>query len=157
MKKIKNPFDHIVGYNCFGCSPKNTLGLQMQFYEDDEWILCDWEPKMHLTGYGNILHGGIQTTLMDEIASWLLYVKLETAGVTSNINVSFKKAVEANKGKLKIRAKLLEHNRKLATIYTELVNAKGEVCSSAEVKYFIFSQEVAREKYYYPGKEAFFE
>jgi len=157
MKKINNPFTHLEGYNCFGCSPKNSLGLQMQFYEEGEWIISDWEPKMHLTGYGNILHGGIQTTLMDEIASWLLYIKLETAGVTSNINVNFRKAVEANKGKLKIRAKLLDHNRKLATIYTELINANGDICTDAEIKYFIFSQNVAKEKYHYPGKEAFFE
>jgi len=157
MRKIKNPFSHIEGYNCFGCSPKNTLGLQMQFYEDGDWIISDWEPKLHLNGYGNILHGGIQTTLLDEIASWLLYVKLETAGVTSNINVNFRKAVEANKGKLKIRAKLVEHNRKIASIFCELINADGIVCTDAEVKYFIFSQAVAKEKFYYPGKEAFFE
>lgn len=156
MKEIKNPFTHIDGYNCFGCSPKNSLGLQMQFYEDGDWIICNWEPKMHLTGYGNILHGGIQTTLLDEIASWLLYIKLETAGVTANINVNFRKAVEANKGNLTIRAKLLEHNRKLATIYTELINNNGDICTDAEVKYYIFSQMVAKEKYNYPGKEAFF-
>ncbi|HAN18823.1 MAG: hypothetical protein A2X13_08020 [Bacteroidetes bacterium GWC2_33_15] len=156
MKKINNPFTHIPGYNCFGCSPDNQLGLQMHFFEEGEWIISPWKPRPHLTGYGNILHGGIQTTLMDEIASWLLYIKLETAGVTSGINVKFKKAVETDKGIITIRAKLVDHNRKLATIYTELLNTKGELCTEAEIKYFIFSQDVAREKFYYPGKEAFF-
>ena len=75
---------------------------------------------------------------------------------TSNINVKFRKAVEADKGILTIRAKLVDHNRKLATIYTELLNSKGELCTEAEITYFIFSKDVARSKFNYPGKEAFF-
>ena len=62
MRKIKNPYTDLEGYNCFGCSPNNPIGLNMEFYEDGEYVISDWEPKKHLTGYGNILHGGIQST-----------------------------------------------------------------------------------------------
>ena len=33
-------------------------------------------------GFHDILHGGIQATMMDEIASWVVLVKLDTSGVT---------------------------------------------------------------------------
>ncbi len=157
MRKIINPYAELEGYNCFGCSPHNDLGMQMEFFEDGEYIVSKWDPKKHLTGYGNILHGGIQSTILDEIASWVVYVKVKTAGVTANLNVKFKNTVFVDKGELAIRAKLVEQNKRFATIHAELLNAEGKVCSEAEVKYFIFPPEVATRKYHYPGVDAFFE
>jgi uncharacterized protein (TIGR00369 family) len=157
MKKIINPYAKLEGYNCFGCSPNNQLGLQMKFYEDGDYVISNWEPKKHLAGYGNILHGGIQSTILDEIASWVVSVKVKTAGVTATLNVKYKNTVYTDKGELTIRAKLVDQNKKFATIHAELLNSEGNVCSEAEIKYFIFPLEVAKRKFHYPGAEAFFE
>lgn len=157
MRKIVNPFTKLEGYNCFGCSLKNELGLQMEFFEDGEYIISNWEPKKHLAGYGNVLHGGIQSTILDEIASWLVYTKLKTAGVTANLNVKYKNAVYTDKGKLTVRAKLIEQDRKFATIHAELFDPQDKLCCEGEIRYFIFPLEVAKQKYHYPGHEAFFE
>ena len=112
MKKLRNPFTSNEGFRCFGCDPSNHHGLQLEFYEDGEYLVSDWEPKEFLQGYGNILHGGIQSTLMDEIASWVVYVKARTGGVTADMQVKFKKAVYVNKGKVRIRGRLKETDRK---------------------------------------------
>ena len=129
----------------------------MEFYEDEDYVISNWEPKKHLAGYGNILHGGIQSTILDEIASWVVYVKVKTAGVTATLNVKYKNTVFTDKGKLTIRAKLVDQNKKFATIHAELLNSEGTVCSEAEVKYFIFPLEIAKQKFHYPGHNAFFE
>ena len=110
-----------------------------------------------MSGYGNVLHGGIQATILDEIASWVIYTKVKTAGVTAAINMKFKKAIFTDKGKLNVRAKLISQDRKFATIHAELMNSEGDVCSEAEVKYFLFPIDIAKRKYHYPGHEAFFE
>jgi hypothetical protein len=34
MTDIKNPFQKIEGYNCFGCSPENPIGLHLHFKEE---------------------------------------------------------------------------------------------------------------------------
>lgn len=156
MKKILNPYSKLDGYNCFGCSPNNQLGLQMDFYEDGDFIVSNWEPKKHLAGYGNILHGGIQSTILDEIASWVVYVKAKTAGVTATLNVKYKDTVYTDKGKIHVRAKLIDQNKRFATIKAEILNSENKVCSEAEVKYFLFPQEIAKQKYHYPGIEGFF-
>ncbi len=75
MKKIRNPYVDLKGYNCFGCSPNNIQGLHMHFEEHGEKIISEWTPKMQFQGYKNVLHGGIQATLMDEIASWCVQIK----------------------------------------------------------------------------------
>ena len=156
MRKIKNPYANREGYNCFGCSPKNEHGLQMEFYDDEEFVISNWEPKTYLAGYGNILHGGIQSLIFDEIASWAVYVKVKTAGVTATLNVKYKSPVFTDKGKILIKAKLIDQNRRFATIHTELFDTDGKVCSEAEVKYFLFPLEIAKRKFHYPGVDAFF-
>ena len=81
MKKIRNYWAHTPGYNCFGCSPDNPHGLHMEFYEDGEEIISTWQPTHDAQGWIDTLHGGIQATLADEIASWGVFHKLQSTGV----------------------------------------------------------------------------
>ncbi len=157
MRKIRNPFIQIKGYNCFACAPHNEHGLRMEFYEDGDEVAAVWEPRAHFQGYGNILHGGIQASLMDELAAWYVYVKLNTAGVTSQMEVKFKKPVYTNAGPVKIRAVLKEMNKKIAIISAAISDQSGTVCSEALVSYFTFPEEIAKKRLYYPGRDAFFE
>ena len=80
------------GYNCFGCSPNNPFGLRMEFYEDGDELSVRGNRARSLPGFHDILHGGIQATMMDEIASWVVLVKMDTAGVTYRLNTRYKEA-----------------------------------------------------------------
>jgi len=158
MQKINNPFakNKEAGYNCFGCSPGNSIGLHMEFFTDGEVVVSNWDPQEQFQGYVNVLHGGIQATIMDEIASWLVYALLDTAGVTANLNVNYLKPVYLN-GPIQIKAILKEQTDRKAIIKVELINDKNVICSEGEVEYFLFPPAIARRKYHYPGKHAFLE
>ncbi len=156
MRKIKNPYDLMPGYNCFGCSEHSDGGLQMEFWEEDDKIISFWEPRAQFQGYFNILHGGIQSTMMDEIASWVVFVKLKTAGVTSKMEVKYRRPVYMDDGKITLKATLLEQRKKLAKIHVELYDANHKLCTEAEVTYFLFSAEKAVEEFKYPGFDGFF-
>ena len=156
MRKIRNPFTGHDGYFCYACSPENQAGLKMTFEEEDDCIISRWNPAIHLQGYINVLHGGIQATLLDEIASWLVYVKLKTAGVTSSMNVKYRKPVYVNRGKILIRASLRSSSQRLAEIDAGIYSPEKQLCTEALVTYFLFSEKLAREKYWYPGSEAFY-
>ncbi|MBN2638459.1 MAG: PaaI family thioesterase [Bacteroidales bacterium] len=155
MIKIKNPYVGMEGYQCFACSPDNENGLQMQFKEDGEYVICDWEPRGFMQGYVNVLHGGIQATLMDEIGSWVVQLKLRTAGMTSKLSTKYLKPVPVDKGAIRIRAKLMGTKRNLAEIKAELFCPDGNLCAEAEMTYFTFSVKVAQERLNYPGIQAF--
>lgn len=157
MRKVINPFRGLEGYNCFGCSPDNKFGLQLSFVDEGEYLTASWTPKDYFQGYNNMLHGGIQSTLIDEIASWYVYAKLKTAGVTSKLEVRYKKPVYTDKGDIKLRAKLLGMKRNLANFEVELFDADGVLCAFGNVQYFTFNEKVSREKFWYPGADAFFE
>ena len=136
MRKIRNPFVGLEGYNCFGCSPGNYEGLQLSFAEEGEELVSKWQPKKHFQGYHNVLHGGIQATLMDEIASWIVYVKVRRSGVTSGMNVRYLKTVYVTDPMLTLRARLIEMRRNLADIEVKLYDSSGNVCAEAMITYF---------------------
>ncbi len=156
MKNIRNPFKGLKDFDCFGCCPDNPIGLKMKFTEEGEFITCRWNPSSHLAGYVNVLHGGIQATLMDEIASWTVYVKAKTAGVTSSLKVEYLKPVFVNRGPVLLKGKLIKTDGRNATVNVELFNHENSLCSKAVIEYYIFPEDVARHRYHYPGHENFF-
>ena len=88
MKKIKNPWLHKNEYHCFGCCPDNPLGLKMEFYEEGDEIISYWHPNEHYQGWVGVMHGGILSTIIDEIAGWVVLRKMQTTGVTKDIRPS---------------------------------------------------------------------
>lgn len=159
MKKIINPFvnNPLHEHECFGCSPLNKIGLNLQFWDAGDEIICKWLPKKQFEGYLNVVHGGIQATIHDEIASWAVYTKCQTMGVTSNIEVRYKNPLLINGKEITIKARIETLNRRMAVMSTTIENDEGKVCSVAKVTYFLFSQQDAKKKYNYPGIEAFYE
>ncbi len=156
-RKVLNPFKDLDGYNCFGCSPGNQIGLQMNFYEEAEFIMSDWEPQECFEGYQNVLHGGILSTLMDEIASWYIFAKMKTAGVTAKLEVRYLKPVYTNKGNIKLQASLAEFRKRLADIDVKVFDAEGTLCTEGIVQYFVFPERYAKNQLYYPDFDSFFE
>ena len=157
MDKLQNPYAAYPEYNCFGCSPKNPIGLKMEFFEEGEEIVSVWDPSDLYQGFFDVLHGGIQATMMDEIASMVVFMKLDTGGVTYNMNTVYRKPVNISRGSVTIRARLLEHKRRLAIIEVQLFDGDGAKCSEGKVTYFVFPRDKAEKELRFPGKHAFYE
>ena len=151
MKKIINPWKGLDGYMCFGCAPENPQGLHMEFYENGEDIVAFWEPESHYQGWLETLHGGIQTTMMDELAGWVVLRKLQTAGVTSRLDARFLKSISTREPRLMIRGRIKEQKRNAIFIETEIYNSQNELCSRADIVYFVVTKEQATEKFHFAG------
>lgn len=151
MKKIINPWKGLDGYMCFACSPNNPSGLHMEFYEDGDDVVAIWKPLDYYQGWLNTLHGGIQCTLMDEVAGWVIVRKLQTTGVTSKLDAKFIKSVSTNESQLTIRGRIRETKRNAIFLETEIYNMKNEVCSRADLIYFVVTPERAKEEFSFKG------
>lgn len=145
MRKIKNPWVGKEGYFCFGCAPENPLGLHMDFFEDGDDIVSFWKPDGRFQGWVNTLHGGIISTLIDEIAGWVVSRKLQTTGVTSRLDVRYRKPVLTTETQITLRARIVRQMRNVVVIGVTLENAKGEICDEAEATYFTFGHDKACE------------
>ncbi|MCC8152784.1 MAG: PaaI family thioesterase [Tannerellaceae bacterium] len=151
MKKIINPWEGLDGYMCFACAPANPSGLHMEFYEDGEDIVAIWKPQEIYQGWLNTLHGGIQSTLMDEIGGWVVVRKLQTTGVTSRLDARFMKSISTGEPELMIRGRIKEQKRNAIFIESEIYNSAGEVCSRADMVYFVVTPEQAHDKFHFNG------
>ena len=148
-RKIKNVFAEY-DYNCFGCSPTNTIGLRLEFYENGDFVETTWSPSRQYEGYPSVIHGGILSSLIDETAAWTMYIKARRAGVTSRINVRYRKPVESSQKEIFARGTITNFNRNLCYIRVEVFNEQNELCAEAETVYFTFSLEKSIQEHYFP-------
>ncbi len=155
MKKIINPWLDLIdeGYNCFGCAPQNPCGLKMEFWEDGDDIVSFWNPQNNFQGWVNTLHGGIQATVIDEVAAWVVARKLQTTGVTTNLNIKYRRPIPTGDNvTIEARARLREQKRMFAIIDVTL-SVKGRVCTQGELTYYCASKEKAIEEFHFHGCE----
>ncbi len=144
MKKLINPWLHQEGYNCFGCCPTNPFGVHMEFFEEGDDIVSLWQPRQHYQSWVNTMHGGILATLLDETAGWVVSRKLQTTGVTTHLDVHYKKAVSTLEKQLTIRGHITEMKRNFAFIHVTLHNSAGELCVEADATYCCMNAEKAK-------------
>ncbi len=153
LRKIKNPWLKVADYNCFGCSPNNPIGLHLEFYDDGENVVTTYTPNRNLQGWEDVLHGGIQSLIIDEISSWVVMRRFQTSGVTSKLDVQFLKPVLISESPLTIKAKLAKKMRNIAFVDVEIYNAKEVLTTKGTAVYYCWSQEEAKEKFGFDGCE----
>lgn len=147
MKKIVNPWAGEPTYHCYGCDPHSEQGLRMEFYEDGDYIVSHWHPRAEFQGWRNTLHGGIQATLADEIASWVVFRKFQTSGVTSRLEVKYHKPIMTTDSHITLRAKVVKQMRNVITIDVEICDSSEQLCTTATCIYFLFPQQRAHEEF----------
>lgn len=87
------------GRDCLFCGEENPIGLKLKFYLDEETgeVSTEYLPSRLFVGLGNVLHGGIQAGLFDEIMGWTAHNLTGEMGVTSELRVKFLKPVYLGK------------------------------------------------------------
>lgn len=149
MKRIINPWSGMEGYRCYGCDPHSDNGLRMEFYEDGDEIVSRWKPRPEFQGWIDTLHGGIQAALADEISSWVIFRKYQTSGVTSRMEVRYRKSISTNEDHIVLRAKAVRERRNVIDIEVRIYDASGDLCTEAVCVYFTFPREKAVEEFHF--------
>ncbi|BBB91775.1 MAG TPA: PaaI family thioesterase [Methylomusa anaerophila] len=75
---------------CFACGPRNPIGLKLEFREEDDNYLTTFTAGPEHQGYDGIVHGGIISTLLDEIMARYIYAKGFEA-VTAKLEIRYRK------------------------------------------------------------------
>jgi acyl-coenzyme A thioesterase PaaI-like protein len=88
------PIRSLDDHNCFGCGSLNEGGLHLHFYElgDGDGVWAPFTPTPAFEGYGGMIHGGIISTMLDEIMAWSLY-RQQIWAVTAMMSTRFRKPV----------------------------------------------------------------
>jgi uncharacterized protein (TIGR00369 family) len=153
--KVSNPYNQLPAHHCFGCSTKNPIGLALEFELDGDELICVWNPTKNYQGFEGMLHGGIISTIMDEAGAWAIQILAETAGLTSELRVKYLKPVRLANGTITVKASLKGQKDRLTTVYVALLDGNEKLCAEAHIDYFVFPENIAKQKFRYPGIEAF--
>lgn len=78
---------------CFGCSPTHPSGLRLQFEREGDEVVTRFMPGPQHQGPPTIMHGGLVTTLVDELAGWVLILLREKFGFTGELSVKLLRPV----------------------------------------------------------------
>jgi uncharacterized protein (TIGR00369 family) len=140
FKRLPNSATH----HCFGCSPINPSGLQMSFCTDESAVFSEVRVPKHLRGWNNLIHGGILSTILDEIMSWAAIYLLKRITLTKSMTVDFLKPVYIDQ-RLKAEGKVLELKGKHEAVMEGILsNGDGTVCTRSTANLAIFSPAVAK-------------
>lgn len=147
MKKKLDKWKRNYGHNCFACSDDHPFGLRLSFSFDGEEMVSHWKPDKRFQGWPNVVHGGIQCTMLDEISGWIINNKLKIHGVTMSMETLFLRPLLLTDGTVEIRAKILKSNDYTTTVKAWLLNGKGEHCTEAKLTFRTYSQFEALKKF----------
>lgn len=75
---------------CFTCGKDNPIGLKLEFFEQDGKCFSKKAVPREFEGYEGIVHGGILTTMLDEVmVQCIRRIKGEHA-VTARLDVRYR-------------------------------------------------------------------
>ena len=78
---------------CFVCGRENSIGLHMHFFADtDGCVYADYVPREEEQGYPGVVHGGLLTTMLDELIGRTA-IASDLWCMTAKLEVRFKKPV----------------------------------------------------------------
>ncbi|MCB2192024.1 MAG: PaaI family thioesterase [Deltaproteobacteria bacterium] len=78
--------------NCFACGARNVYGLRMRVAYEDDAAVCRLTLGRQYQGWDEIAHGGIVSTVLDEIMAYAV-INFVGQGLTTRMETTYRKAV----------------------------------------------------------------
>lgn len=90
------PLPTLESFGCFACGPSNPVGLRMTFTEaGPNRIRSEFQLGPDYAGIGDIVHGGIAATVLDEAMAWCLYRHRHSPHVTGSMEIRYRGTLRA--------------------------------------------------------------
>ena len=120
-------------HGCFACGTLNTHGLHLELHAAADRCWTELVLPERFAGWEDIAHGGIVTTILDEVMAWAL-IERDHWGLTARIAVEFKKPVPIGRP-IRGEGWLVEARRRAITAAGRLTDADGTVLATSEALY----------------------
>ena len=123
VDRIRRHYDD----GCFACGRDNPIGLHLDDFDlVDREVSARFTPRKDYRGAGEVLHGGVAATALDEMLVWAGILTEKVMTVTGKLELRYRKPLQVT-DELTIRARVDELRGKRMT-------ASGEVVVGDEVR-----------------------
>jgi acyl-coenzyme A thioesterase PaaI-like protein len=127
LKPVPNSAEH----GCFGCGARNPQGLKMTFSTDGNRMYSFIQVPPTMTGWDTTVHGGVLSTILDEIMGWAVICLLKKIGVTKSMTTEFIKAVKAGESLTVVGAVQEIRSERSALMSAAIYNPQDTLCVKA--------------------------
>ncbi|MCP4115745.1 MAG: PaaI family thioesterase [Desulfobacteraceae bacterium] len=126
---------------CFACGAENPYGLRMTFETNGEQLRSRLTVPPRFRGWSNLVHGGILSTILDEIMGWTAIHLTGRFILTKGMNVAFIKPVRINTP-ISITGCIKERiSERKARVAAEIRDEQGDLYASSEGEFVLFTME----------------
>lgn len=132
MNILPSKLDLADDHGCFVCGKDNPIGLKLDFAIEGEEYVTYFTPQKEHQGWVGIVHGGIMSTILDEVMARYAYVKGYNA-VTGEITVRLRKPAQIG-NKLRFAGRINSVNRRIIDTSASATDESGQVIAEATGK-----------------------
>ncbi len=123
---------------CFGCSPTHPNGFHLRFDRDGDSVTTTFTPGPEHQGPPGIMHGGLVTTLADELGAWAIVLLREKFGFTADMQARFTRPVRIGV-EIAGRSRIVRDGPRVVRVGVELSQA-GTVAFQADLTFVLLDR-----------------
>ena len=138
--RTKIPLPKPQGHYCFACGTANPIGLHLNFYRLDDWICSEITLSREYEGWENMAHGGIISTLLDEVMSWTLIYFKRAFFVTRKMQIKYVRPVPVGEP-LFVRGRIIKDGSQLVKVRGDVLDGENRLLTRSEGEFAMVSED----------------
>ncbi|MCE9615496.1 MAG: PaaI family thioesterase [Lentisphaerae bacterium] len=128
--------------SCFVCGEENPHGLRLRSRHENGVVVLRYAPRPSDRGWRELVHGGIATTLLDEVMTWAAILHVRRACVAAELGVRLLRPIAVGQP-LQIVGQITDGKPRLMRASGRIMNAAGQVLFEATGKFVPMRDDVA--------------
>ncbi|WP_370851552.1 PaaI family thioesterase [Megasphaera elsdenii] len=119
--------------HCFGCGRDNPIGLKLDMKLDGDRCVAYFTPKAEHESYGDRMHGGLTSTLLDEVMGDYVFRKAGKPAYTARLEIRFRSAIRIGET-VKVEGWPEVHRGRLFIMKGKITHADGTPVAEAKAE-----------------------
>ncbi len=142
MRKLPSlPSDH----TCFGAGPANSKGLRMEFYTDEKCVFSKLFIPEHMNSWQGLVHGGIVSTILDEMMFYTATCFFKRIVLTREVNVKLHRPARFRQMPFSVMGEIISRKDDTSgVIAAKLYNRDSELCAESIGTFALVKSHIIR-------------
>ena len=119
--------------HCFGCGRDNPIGLKLDMKMEGDHCVADCTPKAEHESYGDRMHGGLTSTLLDEVMGDYVFRIAGKPAYTARLEIRFRSAIRIGET-VKVEGWPEVHRGRLFIMKGKITHADGTPAAEAKAE-----------------------
>lgn len=119
--------------HCFGCGRDNLIGLKLDMKMEGDHCVAYFTPKAEHESYGDRMHGGLTSTLLDEVMGDYVFRIAGKPAYTARLEIRFRSAIRIGET-VKVEGWPEVHRGRLFIMKGKITHADGTPAAEAKAE-----------------------